>query len=536
MRPFGKIAIGNFSSVQKGRYIFVCYIAGKPKLIPLQSLEICTSNVALLDLDKLVEPAPCNLEFWFEIAGRSSGTNREKQIGKWACALVDKIDMEVCPQHLLAPEDSLNITLRAPQNYRLQFSQPATSKAQGKEWTIPCRTSLADGELVAGKLTISVEIPIYRDMIRLESGSKILQATQKDLEENLSIEGWPGSKLELFISNNMRKLPVETGARFGGDGAIRLNIKNNLGEILENWSESWGLLSQGTGTLEGCIIYLNLPVFMRDLSNIWSYPNEFFDALPAVCAKPFRELANSLSRQYRNLFDVTLVATFPREVQDIAWILASCAYVFDGARIINLDMHSTQILQSIPSETRKTLLWYLDARRIHTDGKPEQMDSLLEASFSPEAVYSPRWIEMVQLERQRISELNTLRTDLGSQIAEWFTKVTGSSRTTYDGMIANLPGGQDLTIAWRTFYLHKQASDNQFSNVYSWAHKLADTPGVVGALARILQLAILKESDRKHLMAKVNVEHVPAELLPVVQSLLNDTTDDGISALAKWFS
>ena len=536
MRPFGKIAIGNFNSVQKGKYIFVCYIAGEPKVIPLQSLEICTSNVALLDLDKQVESTPCSLELWFEIAGRSSGTNREKQIGKWTCTLVDKIGVEACPQYLLAPEDFLSITLQAPQDYRLQFSQLGTIKKQGEEWAVPCRSSRVDGEIIAGKLEIPIEIPIYRDVLRLESGSKILLATQKDLEENLSIEGVPGSKLELCITNNMHKLHIETGARFGGDGTISLNIKNNLGSTLEGWQESWGLLSQGTGTLEGCIIYLNLPVVMRDLSNIWSYPNEFFDALPAECAKPFRALTDVLSGQRSNHFDAMLITKFPPKIRDMAWIFAACAKVFEGANILNLDIQNAQALQNVPSETRKTLLWYLNACKVHTDGSSEQLDSLLDASIKPQAVYSPRWVEMVQLEQQRISRLNMLRTDLGSQITEWFAKVTGSSRTTYDGIIANLPGGQDLTRAWRAFYLHKQARDKQFSNIYSWTLNLVDEPGIVGTLARILQLAILKESDRKHLMAKVDVSHVPEELLPVVRNLLDDTTDDGISLLAKLFS
>ncbi|MGV6994635.1 hypothetical protein ACUZ9P_01920 [Desulfovibrio sp. QI0430] len=530
MSPFGNIAIGNFKSVQAGRYIVVYSVAGKTNLVPLESFELSASNVALLDLNELFEAPPCELELWFEIAGRSSGTKCERQIGKWVFVFIDKIDFETCPEKLLTPEESVHVALHSPQGYRLKFSQPATSKEQGKKWIIPCNVSKMRGEIVNGELVIPFEIPIYRDMLRLESGSKLLLSSQKDFEENLLIEGYPGSKLELCIKSNTQNVSIETGTRFGGNGTIKLNIKSTIGAELESWQEGWGLLSQGTDTLEGCVIYLNLPIFISNLSEIWSYPNEFFFALPTEWAKSFRELANALSRQHHNFFDVKIISTFPQKIQNIAWILASCAYVFDGARIHNLDMQNEQILQNIPAETRKTLLWYLAAKKVNTDENPEQLASLIEASFDPKAVYSLRWVDKVRLECQRISRLNTLCTDLGRHIIEWLAQVTGNARTTYSGMIANLPGGRDLTTAWRQFI------DHQFTNSYSSAHKLERELGVVGALARILQLVILKESGRKQLMVNVDTVHIPTELLPVVKGLLSDTTDDGISILAKYFS
>ena len=518
MKPFGRIGIGNFNSLSVGRYIFVSCIAGKTNLISTDKLQKDTEKFGSLDLNKLGVSTPCELELWFEATGRTSGQGQEKQLGKWICTLVDAISFEVSPQQLLPPEDSLSIAIRGPQNYQLSFPQPAKNKSHGKEWAVPCSSSYVDGAIVAGSLAIPISIPVYRDMLRMESGSKILLNSHEDLTEHITIEGWPGSKVELVIQDNIRKQTVETGIRFGGDGNVRLSVKNNLEKALKSWPGSWGLISQGTGTLEGCILYLNLPAFMQDAAELWNYPDIFFNALPRMCSSAFKQLASMTTSQCRHSFDASLVANFPEKLQKIAWILAACAKVFDGTNILNLEVQDKRI----PYNTRKTLLWYLKARDIHSDDKPDDLDFLIDSLGEPEAVYAPRWIGMVQSERQRILELSKLRTDLGQQITEWVSEVTGVTRLTYSGVIANLTGGQELTKAWKGFYENKQSLD-RLQVIYSLANALVNVQGTVGALARILQLVVLKNSGRKHLMQKIDTANMSIELDLVAKYLRGNT-------------
>lgn len=533
MRPFGKIGIGNFKSITTGRYILVANIAGKVGPIQPATLELQESNHAIIDLDMLKIPTPCEFGLWFEPVGRRHSHKDEKQPGKWSFSLVEKISIKVHPQQVVAPEDSLKVQIDAPSAYLLKFPSPAKSSDHGKTWSIPCTSSVASGHILAEPLTIPVEIPVYRDIVRMGSGSSILLSTEVSQEENIVIEGWPGTNVRLFLQNDRRKQKIETGSRFGSEGNVRLNVKNNLGDVLGSWGESWGLLSQGTGTTKGSLLYLNLPQFMKDLPRICDYPNTFFDALPEPCSQQFRQLANMAPGEILHSFDARSINEFPEKLQTIAWVLAGCKKIFDGADIFNLGLEREQAASKIPAETQKTLLWYKKAHEVHNESEAKGSGFLLFDSIKPAAVYASPWIDMVLREQQRISSLHTLNTSLEGQIKKWCAEVMGDSQLEYTGVIANLPGGNELTQAWRDFYRQKKTNNAPFIRIYGQAEIAAQKVGIVGALARILQLAVLKESDRKELMPQIGVADIPAELLPEVQNLLGERPENKNLLLAS---
>ena len=522
MRPFGRIGIGNFQSITTGRYILVANIAGKVGPIQPATLELQERNHTVIDLDILKIPTPCKFELWFEPVGRNHSHKDAKQTDRWSFSLVEKIAIKVHPQQVVAPEDFLKVQIDAPSAYRLKFPFPAESFDHGKTWSLPCTSSVASGHILTESLTIPVEIPVYRDIVRVRSDSSILLNTEISQEENIVIEGWPGSKVQLFLQNDRRQQKIETGSRFGKEGNVCLNVKNNLEDALESWGESWGLLSQGTGTTKGSLLYLNLHKLLKDLPSISCYPDLFFDALPEACAQLLKHLANVSSREVLHPFDARSINKFPEQLQTIAWVLAGCKKVFDGANILNLELEPEQAVSKIPAETQKTLLWYTKAREVHNDREASELSTLLSDSIRPEAVYASPWIDMVLCEQQRISSLNTLNTSLEDQIKSWCAEVIGESRLEYTGVIANLPGGSELTQAWRDFYRQKKRHDVPFTRIYGQAEIAAQKVGIVGALARILQLAVLKESDRKELMPQIDVTDISAELLPEVQNLLGE--------------
>lgn len=537
MQPFGKIGIANFHSLETGGYIFVYDSGGGATKIPTELLELEEGRCAFLDLGKLEVHLPCRIELWFETVGRNPNAEGGRQINKWTFIFIDNITIS-CPQHLFAPEDFMRITLQAPSGYHLHFPPPISEKENSaKQWTITCGFPRVDGELIAGLLSIPVTIPIYRDKLRMDDGSKILLSTDLDTGGTLQVEGVPGKNVQLFIQNVERKETIETGSRIGKEGNIRLNIRNSLGEVLEKWKDSWGMLSQGTGTTEGGLLYLYLPAFMKDIANLGSYPNVFFDALPKSCLKPFKLLVDISDKQDNLRFDVKHIAAFPRQLQPIAWVLAACAMVFDKAQILSLDMQDGQALLHIPAETRKTLLWFLRVQKIHSDGDTAALSALLNCPVEPKAVHAPKWIEMVQREQLRIGQLNSLWTDLSQQIAEWIKEVTGTSRLTYSGTIAGLPYGQQLTQVWRAFYLWKCTySDPCPSNIYFNAKQCSEALGIVGDLARIIQLAILKETGREAQISTIDTTNISAELHPDLKNLLGTGTDANVSMLSALLS
>lgn len=528
--PFRKIGISNPAPLEKGQYILLCSVNGEVSRIKPDMLERDERGRVLFDMNTAGFPVPCHLELWFEPLGRIHGP---RTIGAWNMSLVDDLAISTYPTKLNRPEDFTSISLEAPDRYGLEFPPPALNLDNARRWSVSCDHRLASGNLSTPAFHIPVEVPVYRDAIRLQSGGNILFNNEIFADEWLMVEGIPGSKINFLIQNGNEYQDIQTGAHIGSDGTATLNIKNCLSCSLQKWKKSWGLLNQGSGTIKGALLYINLADIVLDLQHLDQYPDEFFGALPGECAGLLKHLAYLSTKGTPSSFDAEKIFAFPQKFQPLVWVLAACKKFLDGADIRNLGRHMDQV----PPDTIQTLSWYEKARTAQETDRLESLEDLLGHAMDTDAVYAQGWKDKILQQRERLENLISLRTDLPRLIREWVSLVTNPHQE-YRGIIAETQYGRDLTDAWRDFCRRKKSgaiAEGVYTQIYQKAEGVYNksATGVVGALAHILMLLVLARSGRKDLLPNIDPGSFPEKLRPEVNFLLYEEDLDDNSLLSS---
>ncbi|WP_157917328.1 hypothetical protein [Pseudodesulfovibrio profundus] len=512
--PLPKLIIENPQSIISMEYLLI-YDAGQgPRSIQATTLEKLSDYHSSLDLNKLGLGFPCRLRLWFEATGRTVISGGQRVMNELVVNIVDDLSI-TASSNLVAPEDHLPICLNAPKDYTLSFSTEATHVTDSPNtWVASCRTTPAQGFLKNGSFSLQFSIPIYRDILRLEDDTGTLLKSELDGGQFIYLEGSPGSDLALEIRNDEDKSTIFSGGRFGKDGTLKVNSRS-LAQGLYNWAGPWGIVTQGTGSPSGGLLFLDLLTFLETFPEPNQYPEQFFKALPTGSRTSLKEFSKVLRGEGTTSFDVNDIQAFPTKLQTAIWILAACSVAFDDTAIEGVDCDDSE--QPIPPKTRFAIQWYRQAKSILTNGDMDAIENLLNGKPDFVAVCSPRWKTILEDEIGRLEDLKHMDADLSEAINEWSFHVTAPLPGT-TGMIACLPKGQELISAWRKHY--KKLAKPEIP--YAEAKKCSGEPGLVGDLAKLLQLAILKNTDRQNLMAPIDATNMSPGLQTYANALKNN--------------
>lgn len=512
--PLPKLIIENPQSIISMEYLLI-YDAGQgPRSIPATSLEKLSEYHSSLDLSKLGLGFPCRLRLWFEATGRTVISGGQRVMNELAVNIVDDLSI-TASSNLVAPEDRLPICLNAPNDYTLSFSTEAAHVPESPNtWVASCQTTPAQGFLKNGSFSLQFSIPIYRDILQLEDDTGILLKSELDGGQFIYLEGSPGSDLALEIRNGEDKSTIFSGGRFGKDGTLKINSRS-LAQGLFGWAAPWGIVTQGTGSPSGGLLFLDLLTFLETFPESSQYPEPFYKALPTDSRKSLREFSKVLRGEGTTSFDVDGIQELPKKLQTAIWVFAACSLTFDGTAIEGLDCDDPE--QPIPPKTRFAIQWYRQAKSILTNGDMDAIESLLNGKPDFVAVCSPRWKTILKDEIGRLEDLKHMDADLKEAIDEWVQHVSAPQLGT-TGMIAGLPKGRELIAAWRSHC--RNLAGPEIS--YEKARSCSDEPGLIGDLGKLLQLAILKKEGRQNLMDNIKTINMSPGLQPYANALKNN--------------
>lgn len=512
--PLPKLVIDNPQSISSMEFLLIYDTGHSPQSIPLKHLEKLSNKRSFLDLAKLGLACPCRLKLWFEATGRTVITGGQRVMNELAVNIIDDLSI-AAPSALVAPEDQIPVCLNAPDGYSLNFLTEATEViGSPNTWMVSCKNTPAQGTLKTGAFSLQISIPLYRDILRLEDETKILLKGELDNGQFINLEGKPGSALSLEVGNGNVKSNIFTGGVFGNDGTLRINSRS-LARGLFDWPEPWGIVTQGTGSPSGGLLYIDLRAFLESFPESSQYSEQFYKALPAGCRTLLKVFSNVLVGKGTTIFDVDDIPKLPKKLQTAIWILAACSRAFDGTSIEGVDCDDPEL--PIPQKTRLAIKWYQKAKTILTNGNMDVIENLLNDKPDFVAVCSPRWKAVLKEEVGRIENLKHMGTDLREAMLEWSRHVLSPLPGTA-GMIASLPKGQELIAAWRNHY--NGLAEPEIS--YGMARNCSDELGPIGDLAKLLQLAILKRTDRQDLMDRIETTNMSPVLKPYANALKNN--------------
>lgn len=517
-KPFGNLRIFNSESVVSGSWIIVAKINGKEKAVS-QTLLKQNEEGTFLNLDELIGTQAAKIELWSEPVGRLGVDTANSSRSVWQCALLDKFAIALEPDDLAMPESEARVRLEGPQNYSLGFPHPARRLSE-REWSIPVWAA-PTGKLQAGDLEFDLEVPVHADVARINTGSKILCAPY-DFQTNIVIEGKPGSELKLVAKNEQGEFPfssVEGGFFFGESGQLEISIENYLMDELEALSASWALISQGTGTLAGALVYIDLRRLLRDLKNLHNYPSMFFRALPEGSGEILQNLASICAGKLCEPFDAHRLKKLDHKLASIGALCAAGSAILENVPINGLD---DKILELLSQATIKVLQWHKRARNADAHSDKARLEALLAEEINPEVVFVPEWIEKVREERGRIENLKDILDNPEKIIVAWIREILGPhDKNQYESHIARMDGGQKLTQHWRDF-LRKRGQPNKLRGINEGLLSLFAKSEMVGALARILQSLILRESGHEN-QIDIDIKSLPEILRPVAEKIVDDS-------------
>jgi hypothetical protein len=513
-RPLPKLLIANHQSISSMEYLFIYEFGRGPKSIPATMLEEFSEKYFALDLEKLELDFPCKLTLWFEATGRTLGAGGQRVTNELTVYIIDDLSIGVS-DNLVPPEDYTIIELDAPDGYTLTFSTDSTPSGNFvPAWRVACKDTPLQGVLEKGKCSFCVSIPIYRDILRLEDGSKILLKTEVGKGQFVKVEGRPDSDLVLKIQNDEMECNVFSGGRFGEDGILKINTKS-LQSGLSSWNAPWGIITQGTGSPFGGLLYIDILLFLEKFSESKKCSDIFFKGFPNGSGSILEKLYDTLHGKKDAKFNVNDIYRLPKKLQAASWVIAACARAFNNAAIEGFDYNEPD--QPIPIGTRHAIKWYKHAKAILANDNSDDIENLLNSAPDIRAVYAPGWKKMLEEERSRLERLNHLEQDFSTAMAEWVKQIT-SAQPSCSGMIACLPNGMSLISAWRSYFRRLAAPEV----IYDQARVCSTEAGLTGDLAKILQLVILKDTNRRHLMDNIDIADMSSDLKHYANALKYD--------------
>lgn len=509
--PFGRICVGNAESLSAGRFALIAEIDGAIQRIQTES----ENGRDFIDLDKLIAHPPAEIVFRVAALGRRAGGSAKE----WRFVLLDKFAVRSPAKARIPPESGADIALEAPEGYTLAFSGIAAKKSVNG-WHIAFHPSPVPAILEAGSIRLPVNIPVSWDLMRLENGAKIL--VSGDLAGQwIELSGQPGEEAVITIECDCgEKLAVHTGAWFGENGNKKINAQVALDDALKSWPRSWALLSQGSGSPAGSLLYINIPCLYSSLSSLAKLPEKFFKALPES-AKSFCKLALAISGNGE--FDAELIADFPLALQAISWHAAACAAFIDNRRILSAEI----ALARIDPVARYALHWYRWAGDTLAASAPIAENSRLP---DPATLLDPDWISAVASRIEAFNNRLAFQNDTVWVIKEWLLDLDGPARLEYKSRLANAENGRELTDIWRQ--LLAGGANGWQKRAWSESSRLAGQNGLVGGLAKIALLALLRMTNRLSQMKEVDLTGMPQELRPDAAKLLGKP-DSGPLILEK---